>query len=58
MDAERARRCHEACVVAGYDEGAIGPSVDRSAAGRFVASTCTADSLPPLEQRADTISGG
>lgn len=55
MDAERAARCRDVCVAAGYATGRIGPSVDRTPKGRFVACTCPADDKPALELRADTL---
>ena len=55
MDAARAARCHEYCVARDFSNGSIGPSVDRSTAGRFVACTCTAPDQPTLELRADAI---
>ena len=55
MDAKRAQVCHDHCIAAGYQKGSIGPSVDRSSEGRFVACTCSAPDKAPLEQRADSI---
>lgn len=55
MDAERAQRCSDYCIAAGYAEGKIGPSVERSKAGRFVACVCTAPGKEALELRADTV---
>jgi len=55
MDAERARGCHDHCIALGFEQGSIGPSVDRSPSGRFVACTCSADAIAPLELRADAI---
>jgi hypothetical protein len=55
MDAERSARCRDYCVVEGYDEGRIGPSVDREKATRFVACTCTAADRAALELRADAM---
>lgn len=54
-DRQRARRCHAHCLGAGYDEGRIGPSVERSKHGRFVACVCTAADRAPLELRADDL---
>lgn len=56
MDAERAGRCHDYCVGAGFVDGKIGPSVERSKEARFVACVCTAPDKAPLELRADSIS--
>lgn len=55
MDAERAARCRDHCMALGFERGLIGPSVDRAPSSRFVACTCSADALAPLELRADTI---
>jgi hypothetical protein len=55
MDAERARRCHEYCVAAGYAEGRIGASAERDRSRRFVACLCSAPDRPTLERRADAI---
>ena len=55
MDAARAARCNDYCVARDYSKGSIGPSVDRSTAGRFVACTCTSADRPALELRADAI---
>lgn len=54
MDAERAERCSNHCIAAGYAEGVIGASLDRDPAIRFVACTCTAPDRPALELRADS----
>lgn len=55
LDRERTARCHDHCLAAGYSEGRIGPSVERSRAGRFVACVCSAPGRPPLELRADDL---
>ena len=55
MDAQRAARCRDYCAMRGYASGAIGPSVDRAPATRFVACTCTATDRPALELRADAV---
>ncbi len=55
MDAERAQRCQDHCLAAGYDGGLIGPSLDREPATRFVACTCTAPDREALELRATDL---
>jgi hypothetical protein len=52
MDAERANRCRDHCLAAGYQDGVIGPSLDREPKTRFVACTCTAPDREGLELRA------
>lgn len=54
-DRERAERCRAHCLAAGYIEGIIGPSVERSKPGRFVACVCTAPDRARLELRADVL---
>jgi len=55
MDAARAEGCHARCVAAGYVGGKIGPSIERSKSGRFVACVCTAPDKLALELRADNL---
>tara|TARA_R110002096_G_scaffold143328_5_gene299418 strand:+ start:70946 stop:71335 length:390 start_codon:yes stop_codon:yes gene_type:complete len=55
MDGARAERCRDYCTNSDFVDGTIGPSLDRSKAGRFVACTCTAPDKPPLEVRADSL---
>lgn len=55
MDAARASRCQQYCLTAGYIEGNIGPSTDRTREARFVACRCMAPDRPTLELRADAI---
>lgn len=55
MDRERAARCEAYCTAQGYSQGAIGPSIDRSKAGRFIACTCSGTGRDALELRADAI---
>ncbi len=55
MDAARAQRCQDYCVVQGFAKGAIGPSAERSKETRFVACLCTAPDRQTLELRADSL---
>lgn len=54
-DAQRAKSCDRYCVAEGYAQGKIGPSVDRSPKGRFVACTCSAPDRASFERRADSV---
>jgi|GEM_PF-5530891 len=55
MDADRAERCQQTCLSAGYSAGQIGPSVERRKNARFVACICTAPDKAVLELRADSL---
>lgn len=55
LDRARAERCRAHCLAEGYAEGLIGPSVERSKQGRFVACVCKAPGRAPLELQADAL---
>ncbi|MGQ0800674.1 MAG: hypothetical protein ACT4NL_11255 [Pseudomarimonas sp.] len=55
MDARRANRCQDYCIASGYQQGKIGPSMERSKERRFVACTCDGGKSEPLELRADSV---